>query len=90
MMVEGLVKWGVPTDGTQCSFAHSQVFVALKAAPRRALGHGHGEGGVARHLVSKRVTRVSRRQWLSFPEGPSTQIGGFQGPKTIQGMDFGT
>ena len=24
------------------------------------------------------------------PEGPSTQIAGFQGPKTIQSMDFGT
>ena len=23
------------------------------------------------------------------PKGPSTQIVGFQGPKTIQGMDFG-
>ena len=24
------------------------------------------------------------------PKGPSTQIVGFQGPKTIQSMDFGT
>ena len=24
------------------------------------------------------------------PKGPSTQIVGFQGPKTTQGMDFGT
>ena len=27
---------------------------------------------------------------LNYPEGPSTQIVGFQGPKTIQSMDFGT
>ena len=26
----------------------------------------------------------------TFPKGPSTQIVGFQGPKTIQSMDFGT
>ena len=25
-----------------------------------------------------------------IPKGPSTQIVGFQGPKTIQSMDFGT
>ena len=25
-----------------------------------------------------------------YPKGPSTQIVGFQGPKTIQSMDFGT
>ena len=25
-----------------------------------------------------------------YPKGPSTQIVGFQGPKTFQGMDFGT
>ena len=29
-------------------------------------------------------------QGLCFPKGPSTQIVGFQGPKTIQGTDFGT
>ena len=27
---------------------------------------------------------------LRNPKGPSTQIVGFQGPKTIQSMDFGT
>ena len=25
-----------------------------------------------------------------FPKGPSTQIVGFQGPKTLPSMDFGT
>ena len=25
-----------------------------------------------------------------YPKGPSSQIVGFQGPKTIQSMDFGT
>ena len=25
-----------------------------------------------------------------YPKGPSTQILGFQGPETIQSMDFGT
>ena len=27
---------------------------------------------------------------ILVPEGPSTPIVGFQGPKTIQGMAFGT
>ena len=27
---------------------------------------------------------------FTYPKGPSTQIVGFQGPKTIQSMDFGT
>ena len=27
---------------------------------------------------------------VTHPKGPSTQILGFQGPETIQSMDFGT
>ena len=27
--------------------------------------------------------------WVYAPKGPSAQIVGFQGPKTIQSMDFG-
>ena len=33
---------------------------------------------------------VSTGSSLGSPEGPSTQIVGFQGPNTIQSIDFGT
>ena len=29
-------------------------------------------------------------RFRTYPKGPSTQIVGFQGPKAIQSMDFGT
>ena len=32
----------------------------------------------------------SWQTWVCFPKGPSAQLVGFQGPKTSQGMDFGT
>ena len=34
--------------------------------------------------------RDSKGPQVRNPKGPSTQIVGFQGPKTIQSMDFGT
>ena len=36
------------------------------------------------------VRNLQACYWQSFPKGPSTQIVGFQDPKTTESMDFGT
>ena len=41
------------------------------------------------HFPSRKLLVESYEQSHN-PEGPSTQIVGFQGPKAIQSMDFGT
>ena len=33
---------------------------------------------------------ILAQERLTFPQGPSAQIAGFQGPKTVPSMDFGT
>ena len=48
------------------------------------------EANVSIALAYVASPRPALRVFLVYPKGPSTQIVGIQGPKTIQSMDFGT
>ena len=50
---------------------------------------GFKKGGPQKQKGQRGTTGES---WVigGYPKGPSTQIAGFQGPKTTQGMDYGT
>ena len=45
---------------------------------------------LASSLTLRRELRLGSPGLRACPKGPSTQIVGFQGPKAIQSMDFGT
>ena len=46
--------------------------------------------GTSTHYKTESVNFLGLMNSATNPKGPSTQIVGFQGPKTIQSMGFGT
>ena len=56
----------------------------LGASGLSVLYQGSGRGPIRVFFYENLV------EALNYPKGPSTQTVGFQGPKTIQSMDFAT